>query len=54
MKPGPDERFAPDENCYRTGIVKKESICKMMLETSTKAKKLLRHERVKDKSFTTI
>lgn len=54
MKPGPGERFCPDENCYRIGIVKKESVCKMMLETSTNAKKILHVNRVKDKSFTTV
>jgi len=54
MKPGPDERFAPDENCYRTGIVKKESLCKMMLETCTKAKMVLKADRVKAKNLTTL
>lgn len=54
MKPVGGERFVPDENCYRTGIVKKESICKMMLETCTKAKKLLDVNHVKYKELTSF
>jgi len=52
MKPKGDERFVPDENCYRTGIVKKEAICKMMLEQCTLAKNMLLASRVKDKQLT--
>jgi len=54
MKPASDERFVPDENCYRTGIVKKESLCKMMLDECTKAKALLKPDRVKSKTLITL
>jgi hypothetical protein len=44
-------RFIPDEHHFRTGIVKKEGICKTMLQECTKGKAYLRHERTDKKKW---
>ena len=49
-----DERFNEDSTHYRIGVIKNEQITNMMIETTTKAKKMISYKRAENKELLNI